>query len=155
MFRRTSAKMASAPTEFIVASGSCCWFKELLQERPHMARVWLATSHVLHPCSLVRSWFLYIWTRSVCSDNYEKVWPQLPQSSFIRLPCDTIPSQQILVYKYWTHNFLNVVKEGLHLRARKQILIDSPRGIAELHDRDVVNPGTPHCHYCSVSEGSN
>jgi hypothetical protein len=54
MFRRNIAKMASVPNEYIGASGSCYRFKELLQERPSVGRVWLAKSDVLPPISFGR-----------------------------------------------------------------------------------------------------
>lgn len=44
MFRCTINRMASAPSEMIGASGYRYKFKELLQERPKLGRVWLATS---------------------------------------------------------------------------------------------------------------
>lgn len=79
-------------------------------------------------------------------DNFhEKIWPQLQQCSFIRLPCDTIPGQRIFVYRYLTSDFLNLVKEGLPPGARKRILRPSLQGIAEFHGRDVAHLGTPHC----------
>lgn len=38
--------MASTPGEIIGASGHRYQFNELLQERPHIGRVWLATSGI-------------------------------------------------------------------------------------------------------------
>lgn len=50
---RKSVKMASTPSELIGAAGRRYLFKELIQERPHLGRVWLATSehpyHSYHP----------------------------------------------------------------------------------------------------------
>jgi hypothetical protein len=41
-------KMASIPSELIGAAGRRYLFKELIQERLYLGRVWLATSE--HPC---------------------------------------------------------------------------------------------------------
>jgi hypothetical protein len=45
---RKSAKIAFIPSELIGAAGRRYLFKELIQERSHLGRVWLATSE--HPC---------------------------------------------------------------------------------------------------------
>jgi hypothetical protein len=45
---RKSIKIASIPSELIGATGRRYLFKELIQEGPHLGRVWLATSE--HPC---------------------------------------------------------------------------------------------------------
>ncbi len=37
---------SSAPSELVGAAGRRYRFKELLQERPHLGRVWLATSEI-------------------------------------------------------------------------------------------------------------
>lgn len=42
MFRGTIARMASTPREFIGTTGRRYRFEELLQERAHVGRVWLA-----------------------------------------------------------------------------------------------------------------
>jgi len=40
---RHVAKVASVPVELVGAAGCRYRFKELLQDRPHLSRVWLAT----------------------------------------------------------------------------------------------------------------
>ncbi|KAL1871815.1 hypothetical protein Plec18167_006965 [Paecilomyces lecythidis] len=55
MARRAISQMASLPGEFIGATGSRYRFKELLQQRPHFGRVWLAT--------YAASKFLYLASR--------------------------------------------------------------------------------------------
>lgn len=124
--------MACAPNEYIGASGSRYRFKELLQERPSMGRVWLAK------CGQDQ-FVLKDIPKDIFDNFHEKIWPQLQQCSFIRLPCDTIPGQRIFVYRYLTSDFLNLVKEGLPPGARKRILRPSLQGIAEFHGRDVAH----------------
>ncbi|PKX89834.1 uncharacterized protein P174DRAFT_464269 [Aspergillus novofumigatus IBT 16806] len=106
--------MATAPNEYIVASGSCCWFKGLLQERPHMARVWLATSDLI-PVHLEKI--------SLFRKSYRNIFLRTFMRNFAQL-----------------QHLVNLFKKGLPLQARKQFLKATLRGIAELHNRDVVHP---------------
>ncbi|OBT74544.1 hypothetical protein VF21_07538 [Pseudogymnoascus sp. 05NY08] len=75
----------------------------------------------------------------ILSNFNEKIRPQLRESPYIRLPCDTIPDQRVFVYKYLTDDFLSLVKKQISMRARKRILRDSLRGIAELHGQEIVH----------------
>lgn len=50
---RTSVKMASMPSELIGATGRRYRFMNLLQERPHVGRVWTA-SYAAHRSSALR-----------------------------------------------------------------------------------------------------
>ncbi|KFY90857.1 hypothetical protein V500_04927 [Pseudogymnoascus sp. VKM F-4518 (FW-2643)] len=78
-------------------------------------------------------------SEDILSNFNEKIRPQLRESPFIRLPWDTIPNQRIFVYKYLTDDILSLIREQISIRARKRILRDSLRGIAELHDQEVVH----------------
>ncbi|KAE8354059.1 putative calcium/calmodulin dependent protein kinase [Aspergillus coremiiformis] len=132
MFRRTLARMAHAGNEHVGVTGSLYQFKSIIQERPHMGRVWLAISG--HDKFILKDIPQNIF------DNFtENIRPRLRQSPYIRLPCDTIPGQRIFVYKYMTDDFLSLVKRGISVRARKQILKSSLLGIAELHERHIVH----------------
>ena len=86
--------------------------------------------------------------KDIFSNFNETIRPQLHESPFIRLPCDDIPNQQILVYKYLKDDFLSLVKRGISMRARKQILKGCLLGIAELHDRQIVHLGTVSLRFC-------
>ncbi|PSN69711.1 putative serine/threonine protein kinase [Corynespora cassiicola Philippines] len=121
-----------APAELIGASGRCYLFKELIQERPHLGRVWLATSG--------RDKFvLKDIPQDIFSSFNEHIRTRLRESQYLRLPSDAIPDQRIFVYKYFTHEFLSLLRNKISMQARKQILKDSLRGIAELHDQDIVH----------------
>jgi hypothetical protein len=144
--------MASIPSELIGAAGRRYLFKELIQERPHLGRVWLATSehpcHSYHPTRKLTTFrsgqdkfVLKDIPKDIFSGFNEKIWPQLRESPYIRSPWDTIPGQRIFVYKYLTDDFLSLVKKQIPMRARKQILKASLQGIAELHDQDVIHLG--------------
>ena len=66
--------MVSAPSELVGAAGRRYRFKELIQERPYLGRVWLGTSEVprrlYYPaCELT---FFQIRTGSVCLEGYSQ-----------------------------------------------------------------------------------
>ncbi|EED11722.1 calcium/calmodulin dependent protein kinase, putative [Talaromyces stipitatus ATCC 10500] len=132
MFKRTLTKMTSAPRDYIGASGSCYRFQNVLQERPHIGRVWLATSGL-------DKFVLKDIPKDIFDNFRENILPRLRKSPYIRLPYDIVPGQQIYIYRYLTDDFLSLVKRGISLRARKQILHNTLLGIAELHDQDVVH----------------
>lgn len=78
---------------------------------------------------------------NIFSNFNNKLRPKIPESRYIRLPTDTIPGERVFVYKFLTDDFLSLVRKQLPMRARKQILKDSLRGIADLHDREIVHLG--------------
>ncbi|KAG4439251.1 hypothetical protein IFR05_005289 [Cadophora sp. M221] len=76
---------------------------------------------------------------AIFSNFNEQMQPKLRKSPYIRLPWDTIPGQRIFVYKYLADDFLSLVRKQIPKQATKQILRDSLRGIAELHDQQIVH----------------
>lgn len=54
---------------------------------------------------------------------------------------DTIPDQCIFVYEYLDDDFSSLVRRQIPMRARKEILKATLRGIADMYDRDIVHPG--------------
>lgn len=83
--------------------------------------------------------------KNIFSSFNEDIWPQLrrrgSECPHIRLPFDTIPDQRIFVYRYLDDDFLSLVRKKPSLQARRQILKASLKGIAALHDQDVVHLG--------------
>jgi hypothetical protein len=69
---RKSVKMTSIPSELIGAAGRRYLFKELIQEKPHLGRVWLAMSehpcHSYHPTRELTTF--QIRTRQICLEGY-------------------------------------------------------------------------------------
>ncbi|KAK2731175.1 hypothetical protein FQN57_003547 [Myotisia sp. PD_48] len=126
--------MTCPPSEVIGAAGCRYLFKRLIQERPHLGRVWLATSgqHKFILKDIPKSFF---------SSFNEDIWPRLREKSrYLRLPHDTIPGQQnVFVYKYMDSDLLSLVRTQLPLQARKQILKATLQGIAELHNNNIVH----------------
>lgn len=69
----------------------------------------------------------------------------LRSSRFVRLPVDTIKSEDesILVYEYFTEDLLSFVKSReIPITQTKRILRDVLSGLKELHDNDWVHAGT-------------
>ncbi|OBT84876.1 hypothetical protein VE02_05920 [Pseudogymnoascus sp. 03VT05] len=61
------------------------------------------------------------------------------RSPYLRRMCDTIPRQSIIIYNYITDHLLSLAQKEIPLLARKRILRDTLRGIAELHDTNIVH----------------
>jgi len=57
---------------------------------------------------------------------------------------DTIPDQRIFVYEYLNDDFWDLVRNQIPVRARREILKATLRGIADMHDRDIVHLGKPN-----------
>ncbi|KAE8162678.1 putative calcium/calmodulin dependent protein kinase [Aspergillus tamarii] len=132
MLRRTLTTMAQAGNKHVGATGSVYQFKSIIQERPYIGRVWLAISGQ-------DKFILKDIPQSIFDNFNENIRPRLHQSPYIRMPCDTIPGQRIFVYRYMTDDFLSLVKRGISIRARKQILKSSLLGIAKLHEQQIVH----------------
>ncbi|OAX78472.1 serine/threonine protein kinase [Emergomyces africanus] len=126
--------MAPPSSELIGAAGCRYLLKQLIQERPHLGRVWLATSGQ-------DKFILKDIPKTIFSSFNEDIRPRLRESPFLRLPHDTIPDQRIFVYKYMDDDFLSLVRNHISIQARKQILKASLQGIAELHSHDIVHLG--------------
>ena len=84
---------------------------------------------------------------TIFSNFEDLIQPRLRHSPHIRLPCDNIPDQCILVYKYLTDDLLSLIPRGCSTEARRQMLVAALQGISELHSRDVVHLRklTPAC----------
>lgn len=54
---------------------------------------------------------------------------------------DTIPERSIIVYDYATDHVLNLTQKNIPLAVRRQIIRDSLRGLAVLHDKNIVHAG--------------
>ncbi|KAK5053140.1 hypothetical protein LTR84_002114 [Exophiala bonariae] len=124
--------MASTSSEMVGASGRCYVFHQLIQEREHLGRLWLATSG--HDKFILKD-----IPENIFSAFNEDIGPSLPKTSYLRLPLDTIAEQRIFVYKYLTDDFLSLVSKQIPVRTAKHILKSTLRGIAELHDQDIVH----------------
>lgn len=66
----------------------------------------------------------------------------LNDCAYLRSLHDTIPETSLFVYEYLTDNLLGLVQKDLPVSTIKQILRDSLRGLAALHEKDIVHTGT-------------
>lgn len=134
MFNRIISKLSGIPQTYIGSTGRAYNFKQLLQQREHSGRVWLATNGETR--------FILKDIPEPIFDRYNhEIQPNLPKSRFIRVPLDVIPEQRIFVFKYLDLDLLSLARKGISDRNTKRILKDSLRGLAELHGRDVVHLG--------------
>ena len=60
---------------------------------------------------------------------------------YLRQLQDTVPEQSMFVYKYLTDNFLSLAQKDLPIALTKRVLKDTLRGIAALHDQNIVHTG--------------
>lgn len=70
------------------------------------------------------------------------MYRNLHGSHHIRQLHDTIPERSIFVFKYISDHLLNVAQKDLSVPVIKKILLDALRGIAILHDQNIVHTGT-------------
>ncbi|TAQ88176.1 hypothetical protein B7494_g3490 [Chlorociboria aeruginascens] len=124
--------MAYTAAEFVGQSGCSYHIERVLQEKgipPH--RVYLATAgnqkFILK--NVPRSNFEYLQDmyRDLCSCPY------------LRLSQDTVPGQSIFVYQYFSDHLLSLVQKNLPIALTKRILKDTLRGLAALHDKNIVH----------------
>jgi len=64
------------------------------------------------------------------------------RSPYLRLMRDTMPEESILIYDYATDHLLSLAQKNIPLAVRKRILRDALRGLAVLHDKNIVHAGT-------------
>jgi serine/threonine protein kinase len=71
-------------------------------------------------------------------------------ANYVRLVNDIIPEKSMFVFQYFSDHLLRLIQKDLPLAATKQILKDALRGIAELHDQDIVHTGSfyPSAEQC-------
>jgi len=73
--------------------------------------------------------------------NYQDIYQSLHDCPNLRVSCDTIPDQSTFVYKYFSDHLLSLAQENPPLPVVKRILKDALRGLANLHEKDVVHTG--------------
>jgi serine/threonine protein kinase len=60
---------------------------------------------------------------------------------YLRLSHDIVPKPSMFVYKYFSDHLLSLVQEDLSIALTKRILKDTLRGLAALHDQNIVHAG--------------
>ena len=69
------------------------------------------------------------------------IYRRVGNSPYIRSLHDTIPGSSMFVYRYFTAHFLSLARKKLPLAVVKRILNDTLRGLAALHDQNIVHNG--------------
>jgi hypothetical protein len=70
----------------------------------------------------------------------------LNNNQFLRLSVDVVPEQSIFVYKYLADHLLGFVRKEPPVLLTKRILKDTLRGLAALHEQNIVHTGKPRNH---------
>jgi serine/threonine protein kinase len=70
---------------------------------------------------------------------FEDMFSDLRRSPYIRVADDAIPDQSMFAYKYFKDHLLSFAQRDILLPLMKRILRDSLRGIAALHEKDIVH----------------
>lgn len=65
-------------------------------------------------------------------------------ANYVHLVKDTIPEKSMFVFQYFDDHLLRLAQKDLPIAVTKRILKDALRGIAELHDQDIVHTGSFH-----------
>lgn len=60
---------------------------------------------------------------------------------------DTAPNESIFVFRYLKENLLGLVQKNLPISTTKKILKDALRGLAAMHDKDIVHNGNETFHF--------
>lgn len=84
-------------------------------------------------------------------EYFQGLYPKLNGCPYVHLLHDTVPDQSIFVYTHAREHLLNLVKKDLPIVATKRILRDTLRGIAALHDQQILHAGEWACHSAYIS----
>ena len=69
------------------------------------------------------------------------IYRRVGDSPYIRLLHDTVPGNSMFVYRYFTGHLLSLARKKLPIALVKRILKDALRGLAALHDQNIVHNG--------------
>lgn len=149
--------MSSAPLDskgYIGQSGCHYSIERVLQEETSpLRRVYVATQvNLITPrfdlpayCFLSASnqKFILKYVHEVNFKDLQDINNKLRGgANHVRLVNDLIPEKSMFVFQYFAGHLLRLVQKGLPLAVTKRILKDALRGIAELHDQDIVHTGS-------------
>jgi serine/threonine protein kinase len=70
---------------------------------------------------------------------FEDMFSDLRRSPYVRVADDAIPEQSMFAHKYFKDHLLSFAQRDIPLPPMKRIMRDSLRGIAALHEKDIVH----------------
>lgn len=82
--------------------------------------------------------------KEIPRNNYEfrlEIYERLGICPYVRGLEDAVLSHSIFVFKYLKENLLELVQKRIPIAVTKRILRDALRGLAALHDKDIVHNG--------------
>jgi len=152
---RNTSTMSYAPgdlKEYIGQSGCHYSIERVLQEETSpLRRVYLATQVNLITLYNLRAYcflsannqnFILKYIHEVNLTDLQDINNRLRGSAnHVRLVKDAIPEKSMFVFQYFDDHLLRLAQKDLPIAVTKQILKDALRGIAELHDQDIVHTG--------------
>ncbi|KAK2854399.1 hypothetical protein FQN49_005130 [Arthroderma sp. PD_2] len=127
--------MSTAPVDsgdYVGKSGRNYKIERTLQEETFPPRrVCLATA--------ADEKFILKYIHTVNFEDLRDLNHKLLGANHVRLPQDILPEKSMFVFEYFVGHLLRLAQDELPLGVTKRILKDALRGIAELHDRDIVH----------------
>ncbi|OAL73020.1 serine/threonine protein kinase [Trichophyton violaceum] len=118
--------------EYIGESGRSYKIEKTLQEETFPPRrVCLANA--------ANDKFILKYIHPVNFSDLRELNRKLRDVSHVRLPQDILPEKSMFVFEYFTGHLLQLAQNDLPLQVTKRILKDALRGLAELHNKDIVH----------------
>ncbi|KAJ8109110.1 hypothetical protein ONZ43_g6229 [Nemania bipapillata] len=118
------------------SSDKCYVIDEVLSEQPAAGKIW-RVYHATHEGKqfvlkdIIPGDFNYI-------DSLQK---RVEHSPYVRTAVDSIPERHMFVFPYLDEGLLHVDTVALSYVARKAIIRDALRGLADLHDEQIIHTG--------------
>ena len=140
----------SHPTAIRGRSGRQYGIERALQDKGRLlSRVFLATyvptrASTGFQLNYYRSGDERFILKEIPRNNYKsrlEIYRRLGSYPYVRGLEDTCPDQSIFVFKYLKENLLGLVQKNLPITTTKNILRDALRGLAAMHDKDIVHNG--------------
>ena len=69
------------------------------------------------------------------------IYRRVSSCPHVRALSDTVPDRQMFVFQYLNENLLHLAQNDLSAALRKQVLKCALRGLAALHEQDIVHNG--------------
>lgn len=69
------------------------------------------------------------------------IYRRVASCPYIRLLHDTVPGSSMFIYKFLRGHLLSLARRKMPLPVVKRILKDTLRGLAALHDQNIVHNG--------------